>query len=83
LPRDPVDGTRFSGKERKAMKVMSRFAGRALIEEPSASDQRVKLFKELARLGRSDLADTTEGQGVFRPLKESGRKYRSGGDSKA
>jgi hypothetical protein len=60
------------------MNVMSRFAGRAVLEEPSTSDQRVKLFKELARLGRSD-AERKQREAAWRRFRESGGTEPSDG----
>jgi len=64
------------------MNVMSRFAVRARFEEPSASDQRVKLFKELASLGRCE-AERKQREAAWRRFRESGGTEPSDGAPKA
>jgi hypothetical protein len=54
------------------MRVTSRFAVQAVVDEPSASDQRVKLFKELSRLEGSGLAKGRVREVVLRRRPESG-----------
>jgi hypothetical protein len=63
------------GREgREAMKARSRFGDQAFLEEPAATDRRVKLFKELSRLGRSRPPEAEESPDLWRRRLDPGAR---------
>lgn len=54
------------------MKAMSRFGDQVFLPEPSATDRKVKLFKELSRLGRSSPPEDEESRETWRRRLDAG-----------
>jgi hypothetical protein len=54
------------------MKAMSRFGDQVFPPEPAATDRKVKLFKELSRLGRSSPREDEESPEVWRRRLDAG-----------
>ncbi len=56
------------------MRAMSRFGEQAFLQEPAATDRKVKLFKELSRLGRSSPREDEESPEVWRRRVDAGAR---------